>query len=134
MPVLSLLSHSVEEETRYTNIGMVSYRIRLWKSIINLLQNAPGSTDFADGNTYFAEGFATSIPAIINDGERTTIPASRTAPCLTFAGKLMKQCATRLFGTCIARVIGQMKQVAERKIDFMRWRRWCMRHVRMIGR
>src|SRR5438270_13928708 len=91
------------------------------------LEDTPHTTNFTVGDANLAEGFAARTPAVVDNGEGSTIPTTSTAPCFAFMGQLAEQFAPCFVGPSIAGVIGEMQQVAKGQGDLVRGslRRGC---------
>lgn len=80
----------------------------------NRLQDTPYAANFTKCDADFTESLTTSIPTIIGDGYRATIPAASAPPRSGLVRQALEQQAARLFRPRIARIIRQVKQVAKR--------------------
>src|SRR5205085_7448762 len=91
------------------------------------LKQTPHTTKITVRDANLAEGFATRTPAVVDNGEGSTIPTTSTAPCFAFMGQLAEQFAPCFVGPSIAGIIGEMQQVAKGQGDLVRGslRRGC---------
>src|SRR5690349_13440360 len=75
------------------------------------LHNTPNATNFTVGDANLTKGFAARIPALIDNGDRTTVPTTSAPTRFAFIGQTVKHVTTSLICSCVTRIIGKVEHV-----------------------